>query len=69
LQITKEDRARPWNPSEELQVVKLRQKHGNCWAKIAREIGGRTDNDVKNRFYKISKEVGESDIDKLVLKV
>lgn len=33
------------------QLFKLQDQHGNKWASIAREMPGRTDNNIKNFFY------------------
>jgi hypothetical protein len=67
--LDREERTQPWTQSEDLQIVKLWVKYGNKWAKIAREIGRRTDNDIKNRFYKISKKYKGDEIDKLIDKL
>nr|GMC48849.1 myb-related protein MYBAS1-like [Ipomoea batatas] len=33
---------------EELLIIELQRKWGNKWAKIAKQLPGRTDNDIKN---------------------
>lgn len=41
---------RKWTLEEDLLIVKLHLKHGNRWCDIAKQINGRTDNAIKNRF-------------------
>ena len=41
---------RKWTAEEDIAIVKLHRKYGNRWCEIAKEIEGRTDNAVKNRF-------------------
>lgn len=44
-----------WTHQEDQKILELHASVGNQWAKISRELCGRTDNSVKNRFYAISK--------------
>ena len=39
-----------WTEKEEILIVQMRANLGNRWAKIARALPGRSDNDVKNRW-------------------
>ncbi len=40
-----------WTAAEEALLFELQELHGNRWAKIAREMAGRSDNNIKNYFY------------------
>jgi hypothetical protein len=41
---------------EDAQLLECHRKHGNKWTLIAQEIGGRTDNAVKNRWAALEKK-------------
>jgi len=41
---------------EDAQLLEAHRHHGNKWTAIAIEIGGRTDNAVKNRFAILEKK-------------
>lgn len=44
-----------WTEAEDLKLMKLQAKHGNCWSKVAKKLEGRNDNSVKNRFKSLIK--------------
>lgn len=43
-------------PQEDAQLLDGHKRHGNKWTLIAQEIGGRTDNAVKNRWAALEKK-------------
>lgn len=45
-----------WNAVEDLKLIKLQLDMGNSWSKIAREMTGRTENSVKNRWNSLIKK-------------
>lgn len=40
-----------WTDDEEAILIALHEHHGNRWAVIARQLPGRSDNDIKNHWY------------------
>lgn len=40
-----------WTMEEDLQIIELINKYGKRWKLIERELGNRTDNQIKNRYY------------------
>ncbi|KAF8057715.1 MYB118 [Scenedesmus sp. PABB004] len=51
-----------WTAEEDAALLDGHRRHGNKWTAIAQEIGGRTDNAVKNRWAALTKRRhGEDD--------
>lgn len=51
---------RKWTPEEDLMIVKLHLVYGNRWCDIAKQVKGRTDNAIKNRYNSnLSKRLSE----------
>ena len=46
----------PWNPEEEATLVRMHSKHGNKWAKIAKKIPKRNENQIKNHWISICRK-------------
>ena len=46
-----------WTNEEDLYILKKQQRVGNKWSEIARDLVGRTENQVKNRFKSMVKSV------------
>ena len=40
-----------WTIEEDIEIVRLYCEYGSSWSKIAQVLSGRTDNQIKNRFY------------------
>lgn len=40
-----------WSREEEKLLFSLQREEGNKWARIARQLPGRSDNNIKNYFY------------------
>lgn len=51
---------RKWTVEEDMLIVRLHLVHGNRWCDIAKQVDGRTDNAIKNRFNSnLSKRLNE----------
>jgi hypothetical protein len=50
-QLESVDRDKRWTPDEDEELIRLHTKFGNQWSKIASEMNGKTNNQVKNRWY------------------
>jgi myb proto-oncogene protein len=48
-----------WSIPEDILLLETHQIEGNQWATIAKQIQGRTENQVKNRFNAILKKIRE----------
>ena len=49
-----------WTLEEDLKIVRLFCMYGNSWSSIAKEINGRTNDAIKNRFNSnLSKKLHE----------
>ena len=57
--LSPEIRREPWTPQEDLLLLETHQRIGNQWAQIAKDICGRTENQVKNRFNSMLKRIRE----------
>lgn len=44
-----------WTAEDDAKLLRAHKEHGRKWTQIAREVGGRTDNAVKNRFFSLQK--------------
>ena len=40
----------PWTEEEDLVIVTMQREAGNCWAAMAKQLRGRTNNAIKNRW-------------------
>jgi hypothetical protein len=57
----------PWTREEDAQAVALHREFGPKWAKIARQMGGRGPDDVKNRLRVLADAEGRDHQDKVAL--
>ena len=44
-----------WTDTEDIVLLQKRNLHGNKWTAVARSLPGRTESQVKNRFYWLAK--------------
>ena len=49
-----------WSRQEDLKLIKLQLDMGNSWSKIAKEMTGRTENSVKNRWHSLIRKTRTS---------
>lgn len=49
-----------WSRQEDLKLIKLQLDMGNSWSKIAKEMTGRTENNVKNRWHSLIRKTRTS---------
>jgi hypothetical protein len=47
----------PWTDQEELNLILAHKEHKNRWSDVAEALKGRTNNNIKNRFYSIFRKV------------
>lgn len=40
-----------WSLQEDQKILELIAQHGTKWKRIQQEMGSRTDNQIKNRYY------------------
>lgn len=40
-----------WSLQEDQKILELIGRHGTKWKRIQQEMGSRTDNQIKNRYY------------------
>lgn len=50
IQITAKE---PWTDQEELNLILAHKEHKNRWSDVAEALKGRSNNNIKNRFYSI----------------
>lgn len=56
-----------WTDDEEAILIAMHEHHGNRWANIAKNLPGRSDNDVKNHWYStIQRKFQQHGKDKLI---
>jgi len=44
-----------WRPDEDILIEKMVELYGYCWKRISSHLHGRTNNAVRNRFWRIQK--------------
>lgn len=40
-----------WSIEEDMKIIECINKYGKKWKQIEKELGNRTDNQIKNRYY------------------